>query len=515
MENGDTLHDLCTYYVDRTFLFEKQVASANQGTPQQRFAGKRVVPTLVANALVEKVNNSFLNEEPYVEEENSKTVLDESNLPRELAELLARHPPVDDDDGYAVFGESGDENEYDQETWDEIEAEREENRRRKVSLETLPKDEVNKTIEDAIGQLIIEWKKSKFPKVQQKGYCKWNRAAREQNGHVHIADSNFWLQRFDRSIGRLHAAIVLQTWHKAADVQNQCRSLEESVYQREEHRYYLSILQNSEPPPRPDWETLLRAKNAPRPEAPEGEEILESDPELPSDDGFIEDDISETGSIPYEAPDIAIPQGKPEDLSMSEHPASESYDAVEDPISDANAQMPVMIDEPTNFIKDSTTDSEEQIMTPARRRANLTPMKASQKRRSLQGILHVSDEPECEPDSNLDGPIPLRPTKYQKQGATEHEPIVLSSSPSTPGSQDRRHSSIESIRTPEANPYSAISLSARHLVMRSSYGGPRFDNINAIQELDWDIIEGNGDRRLALVGILLHIIVHLHGVVSS
>lgn len=487
-------------------LHNDTVRSAREDShARSRRLRRDVVDDARSTPSVEQTENHFLVQEqqdPQLGE--PKTRPDGADLPYELAQLLARNPPIDGDDGYAIFGESGDEGEYDEETWDEIEAEIKENRDRIVPAGTLKEDAVNKAIDEAIEEMIVEWRSNKLPKTQNKGYRMWNEATRNHSGAQYIADSNFWLNRFEGAIRRLRAAIIDGAWLKVADIKGQCRSLEESVFQREEHKYYLSILQSKEPPPRPDWETLSRARNRDQPKIPEGEEVLESDPEPSSDDGFIEDDTSDTGSIPFETPSIT---NRPADAAAGsdlEFQVSESAGIDTDAMSPKELESSANVNEPSKSIEDSSSDSDDQIIGSMRRRPpqqsphteNATPSRKPQ----LSQRIDESDS-ESEIDSDLDAPPRLPKPIWRKVG-TEHEPIELtSSSPSAPESQ-ARHPSTGSIRTPSLNPVTASSPSSirsGHLRLKySANDGPNFDDVEAIRDLEWDDLEVDQDNRRAL-----------------
>lgn len=455
---------------------------------------------------VEQYESPFLVPEQQPSEQGEvRTTPTRAHLPYDLARLLDKYPPVEGDDGYAIFGDSGDEGEYDEETWVEIQAEIEENKDRAVPAGTLTSAAVNAAIDEAIAEMIVEWNTQKLPKTQAKGYRMWNKATRNHDGAQKIFDSTFWFNRFEDSITRLRAAITNDVWTKVASVKVQCRSLEESVFQREEQKYYLSILQGKEPPLRPDRETLTMARNQDRPEVPEGEELLESDPESLSDDGFIEDDTSDSRSIPFEVPSIMNLPANDHAASDLEPPAADFAEIDTDAMSTAEPESPATTDEPAKSIEESSTDSDDEIRGSTRRRAvrysspmeNVTP---SRKPRLSQ---HVDEsDTESTIDSDLDALPRLPNSKWRKVG-TENEPIeLMSSSPSAPEFQ-ARHPSFGSIRTPSLNPETAStpsSIVSGRLRLKSSVNdlGPKLDDIEAMRDLEWETIEETVDNRRAL-----------------
>jgi SNF2 family DNA or RNA helicase len=477
----------------------------------------------------EEINeNPFLvEEEQPLDDENVDTAGIPDDLPRELKQLLANHPPVDNDDGFAIYGESGDENEYDQKTLDEMADEDEDRKRRPPPARTLTKTAVNAAIDEAIAEMIAEWHEGKLPQVQRKGFRLWNKVTRNQTGAHHIDRSTFWIDRFESSIRKFRVAIADDTWHKVSDVKAQSRSLEESVFQREEHMYYLSILQSDKPPPRPDPLALFRAKAINRPDVPEGEEILDSESEPSSDDGFIDDDMSSDGSIPHDGPRTTQrPAGLRPDSEV-ETPASETSEIDSDTMPTAEAASPASTDEPAETVDNADTDdSDDEILGSARRKPLPKPssrgsmaVASFRKQRLSQRLIEASDESENDLDADLNGPRPLPKTQYRDFGSKPDEPIEFMSSSPAPEFNDQ-DTSIGSVRTPSLNPGTespkprnrkllressflstpaSSSPSSRSLKFASSADdGPNLEDVEAIRDLDWETITEEEDHRRAL-----------------
>ena len=471
---------------------------------------KDVIKNKRPTSSVEEIENPFLVPvRQHPGQGVPKAAAAQTDLPPDLASLLARYPPVEGDDGYAIFGDSGDEGEYDEETWEEIEAEIEENRGSTVPAGMLTDAAVNAAINEAIAEMVVEWNTKKLAKTQIKGYRMWNKAMRDQNGAQYIADSTFWFKRFDGAITRLRAAITDGAWLKVADVKGQCRSLEESVFQREEQKYYLAVLQADEAPTRPDQETLSRARNQGRPEVPEGEELLESDLEPSSDDGFIEDNTSdvtsEVGSIPHDAPEPKQLQGVEEAMKDSESAGSALAERDTDEMSTGEPKSPASMSEPARSIENSSTDSDDSIIASGRRRPvprafHIGIVTPSRKPRLSQHL----DESESESamDSDLDAPLRLPKSRWSTRG-TENAPIELMSSSPPVSDSPARRPSTGSIRTPSLNPETtstpSSTISGRlRLKLSINDHGPSIDDIDAIRHLEWDIIEADDDSRRAL-----------------
>lgn len=440
------------------------------------------------------------------------------DLPEHLRYLLARNPTLETEKIYPIFGESGDEGDYDDKTLAEMDAEAQE--RFLLPAGALTKEAVNTAIDEAIAEMINEWRESKLPKVQVKGFRLWNKATRNQTGAQCINESKFWLDRFEIAVVKFRAAIASDVWHKISDVKAQSRSLEESVFQREEHKYYLSILRRDEPPPRPDALTLYRAKNINRPDIPEGEEILDSESEPSSEDCFIEKDESSDGSIPYDGPRNPRTTQRLVGLqpnSKIETPATESFETATDTVSTPEAASREGTDQPAETSeKADTDDSDDEIRGSARRRPLPKPSSQgtvattlSRKRGLLSRRVETSDESEDDLDADLDGPRPLPKSAFRNAGSKDEPIEFMSSSPSA--TEPRDHDTpLGFIRTPSLNPgtespqsgkrvrESSFFSTPRNLRLTSLDGGPSIEDVEAIRELDWDTITEDEDHRRAL-----------------
>lgn len=462
--------------------------------------------------------------------------------------LLKKYPPNQDDnaDLLPLYGDSGDEGEYDEETWEEMRNEMEENR--KMSGQThLSKEDISKLIDQAILEQEVLWKATKLAKFQVKAYRLWKKATREGKREAEIDTASYWINRFSSRLAKVREAILKDLWHNPAEVKLQCQSFEESVYQREEQRYLMAVLNEPEPPAKPSATEVFRvAQRAPRPDLAPGEEILESDSDLSMKD-FIVDNSSDAESIPYDVqrPSSIEPAEVAGNVSSSlqdqifeESRTGQDQTAQEkDVVSSPPQEATLMLDEvralpvtPAHLDFESDS-SEDRIVSSAdrltRKIRNGNMYRKSQSSTFEEPLGHgnfkqivAAPESESEQDSDLDRPPPLPKTRYRYKGASKSQAIDLtfSSSPSRVGNNEDDSVTDFDIHTPDLNapeevtmpiklkfrssnppsPPSSKTSSRIHLSTSSQSGLPNLEDVDGIKLVDWDIIEEGSDRRRAL-----------------
>ncbi|KAI9876175.1 MAG: hypothetical protein M1823_007329, partial [Watsoniomyces obsoletus] len=95
--------------------------------------------------------------------------------------LLAKYPAWKED-GVSdkvlpLYGDSDSENDYDEETWALMEAEKREVRQPTNQMTT---EEVNKAIDEGLAEFKELWRQKNLPKVEIKAYNRWMKAERER-----------------------------------------------------------------------------------------------------------------------------------------------------------------------------------------------------------------------------------------------------------------------------------------------------------------------------------------------
>ncbi|KAH0544392.1 hypothetical protein FGG08_001418 [Glutinoglossum americanum] len=209
----------------------------------------------------------------------------------------------------AQLGESGSEGEYDLDTWNEIEQERGtlEGTPEKAGRRILREDEVNQAIDDGISGLVAKWESEKLPKRELKAWSIWKKSRREGTKRLQIRESQRRIDHINGArLSKMRDEIVTEIWTKAAAVRNQCKIMEQSVFDLEDLKWTISLLERKRepqrPPPRPRREKVAKQ---PYFDEEEGVEVLGS-----GTDGF------ESGWDKDELGDFVIDDSAPEEENL-------------------------------------------------------------------------------------------------------------------------------------------------------------------------------------------------------
>ncbi|KIX10039.1 uncharacterized protein Z518_01120 [Rhinocladiella mackenziei CBS 650.93] len=454
----------------------------------------------------------------------------------ELDYLLDKYPAAESDDGLPVYGDSGDEGDFDDNTWREI-REEEEERNREPAHMTPP--EVDTTIDAIIEELKQEWRGTKFAKVQMKAYRLWVKAAKKKRRQEELEYYKYWSDRCLKNTNKIKRALADDVWRNPMELRKQCQNIELAVFQHEEFKYYHQVLLRDSPPNLPPPTALKATQVQRQPVLEEGEELIESESESlgddddddDDDDDFL-DDSSNAGSIHHD-PDLedwnpVIPEKDfPPTIATDQIPPS-----THEPISEPQASSE-SIDMPAD---DADVDSDDEIVTPTSRRwrqikAEVTPSmakkaapKISPKTPTAKHVLQLPPAPELagrdsgSDTSDLDRFPHLPKTKYRKHGRTKLAPVdlTLSNSPSSvEQSANDTSTSFKSVRTPELNPTHPQTppkrkFRRRNLLSQDSRTSsdrrlsrdgsrlPDLDDIQGILDTEWSEIEDDLDKRRAL-----------------
>ncbi|KAI9764262.1 MAG: hypothetical protein M1840_008553 [Geoglossum simile] len=163
----------------------------------------------------------------------------------------------------AQLGESGSEGEYDLDTWNEIE---QEHGPLSGSLEnggkrTLMEDEVNQAIDDGIKELVAKWELEKLPKRKQKAWSIWRKSRRNGTKRIQIREAQHRIDQINEArLGRMRKEILTEIWKKTAAVRKQCRIMEQSIFDREDLKWTISLLERKREPRRPPARTVKEKK---------------------------------------------------------------------------------------------------------------------------------------------------------------------------------------------------------------------------------------------------------------
>lgn len=387
----------------------------------------------------------------------------------DFAYLLDKYPVAanEDSDLLPAYGDSGDENEYDEETWAEIAAEKE---GQKASSSFLSNQEATLALDKALDDIREEWRQTKLPRVQMKAYRLWMKVAKARKRQNDIAAQYAMRNRKLAYLEKLKYQVLRDKWRNADQLRHQCEALKETVHQIMEAEYLLTVLHSDTAPQKPSPE-MIKKQPTEKSHLQEDEEVLDSDSDLESQspmDGFVIDNEGDTSMImgddPVETDFNPIISPKPshsrethasEDTArvspskvlggtattgptkVPEEPAKPDLtepDLPESPADDADAES-------------NASDDDEILASIDKRQIKPRKLVTSEDwSSSSRAVLPDSDDG----NSDFDAPSRLPPSKWQSQGRTVESAIELLSS--DPPQEDESTGGEFNVETPPLNP---------------------------------------------------------------
>jgi hypothetical protein len=212
------------------------------------------------------------------------------------------------DEVLPIYGESDEDNEYDLDTWAEMEEERGtlEKPSRPLKKPLLTLKDINQAIDEGITELVAKWQREQLPKMQRKAFRIWKRFRNNRNNgknrearRGYIASVQKHLDRInDDRIPKLRKEICGEAWTSQLQVRKQTRIMEQSIFDRESSVWEIGILKGTNAPekPLPKASASSSSKLAPPTQDCEEGESVGSDSEASSSDedmsDFVVDDVS-------------------------------------------------------------------------------------------------------------------------------------------------------------------------------------------------------------------------------
>ncbi|KAG2412761.1 hypothetical protein HFD88_010318 [Aspergillus terreus] len=163
--------------------------------------------------------------------------------------LLRKYPAQDnDEDAFPVYGESGSEGEFDEDTWEEIQEEKRTGSPKRPKELTLP--EIDSTIQECIHNYETEWNEKCRPKEEFKAYHLWQAAMQTNSRYRRIKELSRDNSLLEKRLQKLIEAIREGHYTTKSELQLQCQSMEQTVMNVQKQKWRLSVL-NLENAPRP------------------------------------------------------------------------------------------------------------------------------------------------------------------------------------------------------------------------------------------------------------------------
>jgi SNF2 family DNA or RNA helicase len=197
------------------------------------------------------------------------------------------------------MGESDGEEEYDSETWEEIQAEQAE-REGNGKLNALTTDEKHSMIDDIIAEYRSAWEERKLPRLERKAHRIWNNARRRGLKGAIVKEQKA-LDNYDERLAKYRENIVAQEWRDQVDIRKTAGVLEATIEDRQLSSWMLELLKSpTEPKKLPKTPRNIQPRSS-RPVLQGEEEILTSESEDGLDDFIVEDDVQAHGEVMSDA----------------------------------------------------------------------------------------------------------------------------------------------------------------------------------------------------------------------
>ena len=318
-----------------------------------------------------------------------------------------------------LYGDSGSENELDLDTWREIEEERgaldrplAPTRRKKITLE-----EVNKAIDEASRQMIVEWTNNKLPRLEGTAWRIWTKSRRDKTKRDQITFLSQATDKLNIRLAKIRKELTDEVWSSAAQVKKQCQCMHASIFDRENNMWKTQVLEMRSAPNKPtgsNEQLNVKTPKGPPVSLEEDEEDLTAD-ELTSsisdEDGL--DDFIDDG-------DLAKPLILDDTLDYAN-------DAIEndETMDDADLNFTTQVTSPADIEDDSIEESR-----PKRRQLHLpdsSDMDVGDRPLGSKALGPALDDETDEPLSEL-SPSPDLTSELKLSSALRHTAQTVESS---------------------------------------------------------------------------------------
>lgn len=189
-----------------------------------------------------------------------------------------------------LYGESDEENEYDMETWKEIEEERGGQARiiGRTTKANITSEEVDQAIDDGIAELVQKWKEKILPKRLRKAYNLWRKSRVRGSKREEIIAAQTDLKHILQRVVKMRKEIMNDVWTSRAQVQRQTRIMELDIFSREDLNWRISLLEQKICPDKPlPTPSVAEFKKSHRSnDGEEGDSIQSESEAISSDDGL-------------------------------------------------------------------------------------------------------------------------------------------------------------------------------------------------------------------------------------
>ncbi|PKX96856.1 putative SNF2 family helicase/ATPase [Aspergillus novofumigatus IBT 16806] len=394
--------------------------------------------------------------------------------------LLQKYPAAEDnEDVCPLYGDSGSEGEFDEETWQEIANERDDTAQNKPVK--LTPAEVDSVIEDCMAEFVNRWRQNGLPKEKYKARKLWITARRAKCTYRKVKAINRDITLLEKRLGKVLEAIRGSEYASKSELQTQCQSMEQTVIDIQKQKWRISVLEEERCPPK--VASALKTKPLPKPKiSAADEESLHSESDVTSDfqDDFIDDSEAQ------------------ERVSSVENFGNvDSVDRIQTP-----ASTP------------STSESDDDIISPSgirrKSRAKRSPFMATSSpspdtsgdAQQAEIIDLTMDSPPASADEFRIETPPLNPVRPPRRTESDDVSLKVERSPSI--SPPPQLSSNVVVEIPKRRPE---IINRKHEGSKSTHKSntpylPDHNDFDGLLSYPWELLEERHDRRRLLAKLI-------------
>ncbi|EFX00734.1 snf2 family helicase [Grosmannia clavigera kw1407] len=296
----------------------------------------------------------------YFKPQRSKMNLGRRQIPSPGTDTVVQ----EEDDVLPLLGDSDEDEEYDSETWAEMEQEARERANPQPKKDaSLSGEAVDAVINEAIRDMEIKWAQKKLPRLQRDMHTLWTDARRSGSLKSNVTGELAVAERLGRRIANITKAIRSDEWRSEAQIQRQLGVLEASVEDRERALWRAKVFASPNQPAKP---TITRT-SAPRTQqrairvlvVDDGDEVLTSASEEEDDvhDFIVDDDDPPDDS--HGVPPLGDPMLVDIDVPVTEGDAHDSDGAGDAGNDESNNKQDLAVASPRSTASTLSTGLED------------------------------------------------------------------------------------------------------------------------------------------------------------
>lgn len=200
-----------------------------------------------------------------------------------FAHLLQKYPAEEDnhEGAFPVYGESGSEGEYDEETWEEIDNEQKDSEHGKSRK--LSSSEVESIINASAIEIKNKWHQNRKPKEEQGARNLWLQAKRGKSTNRFIKAFTQEAQLQERRLRKVQDTIRGIDYYAKPELCLVCQTMEYPIFNITKQEWRISVLEQEQCPPKIASIPEKRPRPEPRPRN-DDEESLSSESDFISDE---------------------------------------------------------------------------------------------------------------------------------------------------------------------------------------------------------------------------------------